>query len=349
MSRNFQRRGVLGGLAASALLPGARTLAQSTAPSAELVAAATKEGTAVFHTSIDLPVAQKMVTAFQNKFPGIRIQLERSGAERVLQRVEQEYASNIKAADVVESSDISMFIGWKKKAWLARHIAPDAMQYWPAEQRDPDGQYATVRGQLSVIAYNTKQVKPEEAPKSFADLLAPKWRMRMVKAHPGYSGTILTSTFATANALGWPYFEQLAKQRVMQVQSASDPPKKVAQGERSIMFDGSEYVVFYLKEDGNPIEVVYPTEGSPIIEGQMTVMAAAPHPNAARLFLNFCYTAECQQLVSDLGGMRSFHPDVKLAPGRKKLSEIKTLHSDPTKLTAAADEVKKKYTDIFGV
>lgn len=349
MSRGFQRRGVLAGLAATAMLPGARTLAQSTAPSAELIAAATKEGTAVFHTSIDLPVAQKMVTAFQNKFPGIRIQLERSGAERVLQRVEQEYASNIKVADVVESSDISMFIGWKKKGWLARHLAPDAVQYWPADQKDADGQFATVRGQLSCIAYNTRQVKPEDAPTSFADLLAPKWRMRMVKAHPGYSGTILTSTFATANALGRAYFEGLAKQRVMQVQSASDPPKKVAQGERSIMIDGSEYVVFYLKEAGNPIEVVYPTEGTPMIEGQVSVMAAAPHPNAAKLFLNYCYTAECQQLLSDVGGLRSFHPDVKLTPGRKKLSEIKTLHVDPYALTAATDDVKKKYTEIFGV
>lgn len=347
--RPTSRRAVMAGLAATAMLPGARVLAQSTAPSEAMVAAAVKEGTAVWHTSIDLPVAQKMVSAFQAKFPGIRIQLERSGAERVLQRIEQEYASNIRVADVVESSDISMFIGWKKKGWLTRHISPEVAQFWPKDEIDPDGQFATVRAQLSVIAYNTKQVKPEEAPKSFADLLAPKWRMRMVKAHPGYSGTILTSTFATEKALGWPYFESLAKQRVMQVQSASDPPKKVAQGERSIMIDGSEYVVFYLKEGGNPIEVVYPTEGSPLIEGQMAVFAAAPHPNAARLFMDFCFTAECQQLVSDLGGMRSFHPNITLPPGRKKLSEIKLLHVDPVALTASAEEVKKRYTEIFGV
>ena len=67
--------------------------------------------------------------------------------------------------------------------------------------------------------------------------------------------------------MGWPYFDALAKQRIMQVQSASDPPKKVAQGERSIMVDGSEYVVFYLREAGNPIEVVYASEGSPLISG----------------------------------------------------------------------------------
>lgn len=323
--------------------------AAPSARAADLVDAANKEGTAVFHTSIDLPVAQKMVSDFQTIYPAIRMQLERTGAERVLQRIEQEYASNIHAADVVESSDVTMFLGWKKKNWLAKYLPVEVTKLWPAEERDPDGQFASVRAQLSVIAYNTKQVKAEDAPKSFADLLAPKWRNRMVKAHPGYSGTILTSTFATEKALGWPYFDALAKQRILQVQSASDPPKKIAQGERSVMVDGSEYVVFYLKESGNPVEVVYATEGSPLISGQASVMAQAPHPNAARLFHDYMFSARCQQLMADAGGTRSFHPEVKLAPGRKPLSEIKVLRSDPNELAAAGEEVKKKYTEYFGV
>ena len=91
-------------------------------------------------------------------------------------------------------------------------------------------------------------MKAADAPKSFADLLDPKWTGKMVKAHPGYSGTILTATFQIARDLGWPYFEKLAQQRVMQVQSASDPPKKLALGERAIMADGGEYNLIQLKE-----------------------------------------------------------------------------------------------------
>ncbi len=333
----------------AAALGTTRAHAQASSAAPELIAAATKEGTAVFHTSIDLPVAQKMVTDFQTLYPGIRIQLERTGAERVLQRIEQEYASNIKAADVVESSDVTMFLGWKKKSWLAKYVPSEVARVWPQDEKDPDGQFASVRAQLSVIAYNTKQVKPEDAPRSFADLLAPKWKGRMVKAHPGYSGTIVTSTYATEKALGWPYFDTLAKQRIMQVQSASDPPKKVAQGERSIMVDGSEYVVFYLRELGNPIQEVYATEGSPLISGQVGVMKDAPHPNAARLFAEYVFSLRCQQLMADAGGTRSFHPDVKLAPGRKPLSDIKVLRSIPLELEASVEEVKKKYTEYFGV
>ena len=341
----FRRRTIL---AMPAILAASR-VAWADGASPDLVAAAQKEGGAVFHTSIDLPVAQKMVTDFESLYPGIRIQLERTGAERVLQRIEQEYSSNIHAADVVESSDVTMFLGWKQKGWLAQFVPEDVGKFWPKDERDPDGQFASVRTALSVIAYNTKQVKPEDAPKSFADLLLPKWRNRMVKAHPGYSGTILTSTFATEKALGWEYFDKLARQKIMQVQSASDPPKKVSQGERSVMVDGNEYVVFYLKESGNPIELVYATEGSPLISGQAAVMKDAPHPNAARLFATYMFSARCQQLMGDAGGSRSFHPAVKLPPGRKPLAEIKVLRSDPAELAAAGEDVKKKYSEYFGV
>src|SRR5882724_10636757 len=125
------------------------------------------------------------------------------------------------------------------------------------------------------MGYNTKLLKPEEAPKSFADLLDPKWSGKIVKAHPGYSGTILTSTFETARDLGWEFFEKLSKQRVMQVQSATEPPRKLVAGERAIMADGSEYVILLAKQAGSPVEPVYPTEGTPTIVGPSGIMKDA--------------------------------------------------------------------------
>ena len=93
----------------------------------------------------------------------------------------------------------------------------------PAQGRD--GLFASWRVWLCGIGYNTKLVKAEEAPKSFADLLDPKWTGKLVKAHPGYSGTVMTATHQMARDLGWSYFEKLAKQRVMQVQSAAIRPR----------------------------------------------------------------------------------------------------------------------------
>src|SRR6186713_3466730 len=224
----ISRRHVLAGTGAVLASAAFSTRVMAAAPPPEavtpaLIEAAKKEGKVIYYTSTDLPVAEKLAKAFEAKYPGIAVRVERTGAERVFQRIGQEYSSNIHAVDVVNSSDAAHFIVWKRDGILAPYVPEDVANHYPAEHRNPDGQFASWRLWLSVIGYNTKMVKPEEAPKSFADLLDPKWSGKIVKAHPGYSGTIMTSTFQMQRDLGWGYFEKLAKQKIMQVQSAADP------------------------------------------------------------------------------------------------------------------------------
>ena len=126
------------------------------------------------------------------------MKVERSGAERNYQRIGQEYASKIYNCDVVNSSDAAHLIIWKREKLLAAYVPEDVARDFPATHKDPDGMFASWRVTLSPIAYNTKLVKKEDAPKSFADLLDPKWSGKIVKAHPGYSGTIMTATQQTA-------------------------------------------------------------------------------------------------------------------------------------------------------
>jgi iron(III) transport system substrate-binding protein len=313
----------------------------------ELVAAAQKEGRVVFYTSIELRLAELLGKSFETAYPGITVQVERSGAERIFQRVSQEEASNVHAADVVESSDLGHALAWKRAGLLAPFV-PGALAAWPPEERDADGCFAADRATLSPMGYNTRLVKAEDAPQSFADLLDPKWQGKIVKAHPGYSGTIMTATFAESRALGWDYFQKLARQHVMQVQSATDPPRKLALGERAVMADGSEYVLLELKNSGNPVAVVYPREGTPLIVGSAAVMKAAPHPNAARLFISYLFSRDAQQLMSDVGELRSFNPEVKEKEGRLPLSQIKLLTTDPVEQEQAIAEVRRKYAAYFG-
>src|SRR5258708_7411871 len=315
----------------------------------QLVEAANKEARVILYSSMDLPVGEKLAKAFEAKYPGIQVQVERAGSERLFQRVDQEFASGVRAVDVINSSDASHFISWKKNGWLAPFVTEDIAQHFLPEFRDPDGMSATTRIYLSSIAYNTNLVKPDDAPKSFADLLDPKWAGKMVKGHPAYSGTIMTATFQLVRELGWDYYEKLSKQRVMQVQSSTDPPKKLALGERAIMADGNEYNVGLRKEAGQPVEPVYPAEGAPTISGPTGIFATAPHPNAARLFQAWLHTRETQQFFIDFTAQYSVHAQVQSKPGRRKISDIKLMKEDAAGVEKMAEEIKTRYARLFRV
>jgi iron(III) transport system substrate-binding protein len=298
---------------------------------------------------MDLQFAEKLGKDFETKFPGIKVRVERSGAERVFTRIAQEYQSNVHAVDVVNTADQSHCLAWIRSGWLAAYLPEEVVKHYDKAYYDPNGLHVTTRILVSPIAYNTDLVKKEDAPKSFADLLDPKWAGKMVKAHPAYSGTIMNSTFQVARDLGWGYFEKLAKQRIMQVQSATDTPKKIALGERAVMVDGAGYLVIREKEAGKPVDIVYPTEGTPLATGPSAVFKAAPNPNAAKLFYNWMHGREGQQILVDWARQYSPHNQTVEKPGVRKLSDIKLMKEDPEGVEKQADAIKKKYAEIFKV
>jgi iron(III) transport system substrate-binding protein len=337
---------LLAAFLAAAMSAGPAAAIEPTPVTPELIAAAEKEGLVVWYGSEDLQVVTAVAKAFEAKYPNILAKAERSGAERNFQRISQEYASNIHAVDVVTSSNPGPILYWKRNGMLAPFVAADLAK-WPKGDRDPEGYYAVDCLTFAVAGYNTRQVKPEDAPKSYADLLDPKWKSRLVKAHPGYSGTIVTATLAISQRLGWDYLEKLGRQQVMQVQSAVDPPRKVAQGERAVMVDGAEASAFQLITGGAPLALVYPAEGTPAAPLNGVLMKEAPHPNAARLFISFLFSREGQQILVDYG-FRSLHPEVREPPGRKPLSEIEVLRTDPEEQEKAGEEIKARYARYFG-
>jgi len=350
--RTYSRRHIVKGASAVAVALYATPLRAAAPPATavtpDLVAAARREGKVVWYTSAEVQVAERIAKAFEAAYSGIAIRVERTGAERQFQRIAQERASRVYAVDVVNSSDAAHFVAWKRDDVLAPYVPEDVAKFYPAEHKDPDGLFATFRLYLSVIGYNTNLVKAQDAPKSFADLLDPKWKGKIVKAHPGYSGGIMTATFQMARDLGWDYFEKLAQQNVMQVQSAADPPRKLARGERAVMADGADQQIFLLKDAGQPVEIVYPAEGAPLVVGPNGIFKSAPNPNAARLLQSWLLSVEAQQLVMDLA-YRSVHPHAKERPGRTPLRDIKTMKDDPVAVEKESDAVKARYARIFRV
>jgi hypothetical protein len=156
---------------------------------------------------------RRLAKAFEAKYPGIAVRVERTGAERVFQRIGQEYSSNIHAVDVVNSSDAAHFIVWKRDGILAPYVPEDVGKFYSAEHKDVDGQFASWRVWLSHHRLQHRYGEGGDAPKSFADLLDPKWKGKIVKAHPGYSGTIMTATYQMQRDLGWTWFEQACQNR----------------------------------------------------------------------------------------------------------------------------------------
>src|SRR4030095_11393620 len=261
------------------------------------VEAAKKEGKVVWYTSLALPTAEKIGKLFEAAYPGIKVEVQRTGSQRILQRVMQEQQANLKLVDVIHTSDAGHFVLLKEKKLLMKYT-PAGVDAFPAGFKDKDGYYFTLRATVNVIAYNTKLVSAAEAPKTWKDLLDPKWKGKLVTAHPGYSGVISTHVLALVHLYGWDYFKQLAQNKPMLVQSAVDPSGVVASGERTVAVNGGDYSFYQAKKKGNPVEIVFPKEGVPLVVSPTAIAAYAPHPNAAKLFTDFTFSRATQQVMA---------------------------------------------------
>ena len=309
--------------------------------------AARKEGKVVWYTSLALTSAEKVAKLFEAAYPGVKVEVQRTGSQRVLQRMMQELQAGIKNVDVIHTSDAGHFVLLKEKHLLARYTPP-GVERFPAGFKDRDGYHYGLRATVNAIAYNTKLVSAADAPKTWKDLLDPRWKGKLVTAHPGYSGMIATHVLALVNLHGWDYFKQLAQNRVMLVQSAVDPAGVVASGERPVAANGGEYTFYQIKKKGNPVEIVYPREGVPLVVSPTAITAFAPHPNAARLFTDFIFSRVVQQVLADSEGLYTGHPDVTYPADKPKLSELKLLSVDPAELEKRDEEIKKRFVEFFG-
>src|SRR4051794_15361109 len=139
----FNRRAVLKGATAVAVGTTFARPTRAAPPPAEamtpaLIDAAKKEGKVVFYTAMDLQFAERLGKSFEAKYQGITVRVERSGAERVFQRIGQEYGSNIHAVDVVNTADQAHVIIWKRNGWLAQYLPEDVVKYYDKRYYDPE-------------------------------------------------------------------------------------------------------------------------------------------------------------------------------------------------------------------
>src|SRR5260221_9007984 len=154
-NRKWSRRDVLKtstALAAGALFaePVRAAAPPPTSVTPALIEAARKEGKVAYYSALELNVGERLAKTFEAKYPGISVRVERSGAERIFQRIAQEQASGINAVDVANSTDPAHYLDWKKNNWLAPYMPAEVVRHFPADQIDADRMHATCCALLEV-------------------------------------------------------------------------------------------------------------------------------------------------------------------------------------------------------
>jgi len=308
---------------------------------------AKKEGSILWYSSLGLPIAQAVCNLYNSKKTGIKCILHRSGSGKLYRRYLQESKGGIYKADVIHTSNLGHFLNMKAKKILVKYVPKGTGNFNPKFKTDH--KYWTIlRASMQVPFYNTKRVKASEVPKSRMDLIDPKWMKRIVHSHPSYSGFVTNAMINIVNLHGWDYYKKMAALKPKIMQSALGGIAIVATGEADVGAGTPLYGLFAAIQKGEPVQMIIPTEGVPLITSPNSVLAKAPHPNAARVFTDFLFSKETQQLLANMF-LHVGHPGVKYPKGLPALNKFKLMTISGKELKKKNKPTRKMFRRLFGV
>jgi iron(III) transport system substrate-binding protein len=313
-----------------------------------LYEAARKEGELTWYTAhTDGETAEAVGRAFSERYPGVKVNVIRTTAQVAYQRLRQEIRSGTAQCDVFSSTDVGHDIALKKEGRFAHYVPENAAKISPEFQGfDPDGYFYPTSAGLVLITYNTEKVRAEEAPRKWPDLLDPKWKGKVSVGHPGFSGYVGTWVVLMRKLYGWDYFEKLERNKPQIGRSVNDTVTMLNSGER-VVAAGPSATTLKSADKGNPVALIYPEDGALLMISPSAVMANAPHPNAARLFMEFLLGVEHAEIsVRDRG--ESLRPEVKPLQGAKPFTEVKVLRPTVDEIIKGIPEVIEQWRDTFG-
>src|SRR4029453_10521675 len=329
-------RVVIAGFVSLILTPG-WILAQS------IIDGAKKEGRVVFYASMEAQSAQMLVAQFEKKYPFIKVDATRIGSERMATRLVAETQGRKVRAEVVNQSGFD-FYGVLQKGIFESYQSPERAAL-PPEYKDANGLWTINSATLNVIGYNTKLVPPASVPKSFWDLTDSKWKgqLLMDENESKWMAGMMTyygepKVMELLRKLAAQEIQFRAGHTLIQTLAAPREPPNVA-----VAFAN---VVDRLKKDGAPIDWV---AADPIIglTFGLGLVKDAPHPNAARLFIDFLLSREGQEVLAAVGfyapGTDVLSPLMKQAPPKMKVVPL------PMMLATRYNEYFKMYRKGMGL
>ena len=287
----LSRRTLLSAAAGMALATPARAAARFE-PAPGLVEAANKEGRMVFYTASLAEVEQEVINAFNKRFPGVKIELLRASGGQLITRIKTEAATGKLIADVVDHSDRGSML---EIADLFSDYAPPNASEYRSDAQASRKLWPRIMASWT-ITYNTALI--DKAPTSWWDVTGPGFKPGQIgEVIAGSGGTTWTRVMFERQVLGEDYWAKQAATKPMLQVSNGPLSDAVVRGEVSICPVLLNAVLPKMR-DGAPIGIVFPKEGVPVSPYAAGIPKTAPHPNAARLFLDWSLSAEGQEFVS---------------------------------------------------
>ncbi len=308
---------------------------------AKQIEAAKKEGKLRWYTSTNLTESKPLLDDFEKQYSFIKGEIFRASGEKTLNRIATETRAGRWDFDLVTVSEVDALQDAKM---LAPYKSPEARNYIP-EFKDPNGYWTAVYTNYATIGYNTKLVAEKDAPKQWEDLLDPKWRGKISIDQEQYSwfGTLHK---AWGRERAQKYMRALAKQNIewrkghtliAQLMSAGEFPVAVIYAHRTEE----------MKQRGAPIEWVNTVNPLVVTLNSAGLSVKPPHPNTARLFIDFLLSKPAQQRLRALRRIPA-RPDVEAFSPRMEQSKLK-LTTAPSETGAQYREVVKEFREVFGL
>ena len=344
----------LGGSALMLLGTGRKVLAEAataTPHEKELYEAAKKEGGELtwYTAQSDDITAQALGRSFESSFPGLKVNVLRTTAQVAYQRITQEIKASAIQCDVFSTTDIGHAVALKAKGNFEKYVPENASKVLDIYKNyDPDGYYFVTSAGMIGIGYNTSKVKDADAPKNWTDLLDPKWNNNIALGHPAFSGYVGTWALTLRNQYKWDFFEKLAKNNPRVGRSINDTVTMLNAGESSIAGSGPVGTLLDSAQKGNPLAMVYPTEGTVLIIAPSGIMKGCKHPTTARLFMEFLLSEAASRIWVEHFN-ETIRPEVSAVKGAKSAKDLKIIRPTPEEITKGIPEVIRQWRETFGV
>jgi iron(III) transport system substrate-binding protein len=313
------------------------------AQDATVVEKAKREGTVTIYTIAPTDMAQAFGDHFTAKY-GIKVRIFRAGGAQIEQKLALEMRSERVEADVVELGDPTAILQLARKGGIASFIPANAKGL-AKEVVDPNGYWVSVGQNLFPLIYNKNKVSAAEAPQSYTDLADPKWKGKVALASPNYGSTQLTFVKGLVELHGWAVVDALKQNGAMVARGWPDSENLIATGERLVGPDISIRTIQAVRK-GLPLGIVFPATGTIAVLDVMAVLKSAPHPNAARLLIEF-YLTDSEQKFTATQAAYPIRAEGGSPEGLPRLSQLKLHYVNLAELEAQHSEIVARWTDTL--